>query len=164
MVRVMRSALRIELLPFYCVISMEQAVGYGNVEKCESKGKAFQKAKKDAVADGLKRALRYFEGVRGKTKYVLMAPRQNESKEDRDAQCSDHCRQATNKRKRKASTLRNGECAPKPRSKSIVGHEEEPAGDEFGSDPLEETDLVEKMQASPTLRMCCHIEAKNDEI
>ncbi|KAF2726978.1 dsRNA-binding domain-like protein [Polyplosphaeria fusca] len=102
--------------------TFHEAIGYGNVENCESKGKAFQKARKDAAADGLRSALHYFEGTHGQIKHVSMAPGQKETSED--------------------PMLQNGDHAPGTCSKGRDGHEGEQAEDEFGSDPFEETNLV----------------------
>ncbi|KAH8926735.1 Rad52/22 double-strand break repair protein [Atractiella rhizophila] len=44
-------------------------IGYGKVENCKSKGDALDKCKKEAVTDGLKRALRIFGSLLGNCLY-----------------------------------------------------------------------------------------------
>ncbi|KAF2271323.1 uncharacterized protein EI97DRAFT_428459 [Westerdykella ornata] len=44
-------------------------IGYGTIENCKGKGAAFEKAKKEAATDGLKRALRNFGNVLGNCLY-----------------------------------------------------------------------------------------------
>ncbi|KAJ9644086.1 DNA repair protein rad52 [Coniosporium tulheliwenetii] len=44
---------------------ISQDIGYGHVENCNGKAAAFEKAKKEAVTDALKRALRHFGNVFG---------------------------------------------------------------------------------------------------
>ncbi|KAJ3071376.1 Cell death protease, partial [Podochytrium sp. JEL0797] len=44
-------------------------VGYGSIENARSKGAAFDKAKKESVTDGIKRALRSFGNVLGNSTY-----------------------------------------------------------------------------------------------
>ncbi|GAA5874192.1 hypothetical protein JCM3774_006760 [Rhodotorula dairenensis] len=44
-------------------------VGYGKMENCRSKGEALDKSKKEAVTDGLKRALRHFGKLLGNCLY-----------------------------------------------------------------------------------------------
>lgn len=44
-------------------------MGYGMIENCKGKGAAFEKAKKEAATDGLKRALRNFGNVLGNCLY-----------------------------------------------------------------------------------------------
>jgi DNA repair and recombination protein RAD52 len=46
-----------------------QDVGYGHIENCKGKAAAFEKAKKEAVTDALKRALRNFGNVLGNCLY-----------------------------------------------------------------------------------------------
>ncbi|KAF2729084.1 dsRNA-binding domain-like protein [Polyplosphaeria fusca] len=124
-----------------------EAIGYGNVERCDNKGKAFEKARENAAADGIKMALRHFQGVHDQMRHASREPGQTESRDGIVEHRSDQCQQARNKRRYKESTSRNGGCVQGHCSKSREGHKEEPNGDEFGSDPFEEADLVEKMQA-----------------
>ncbi|KAF2745607.1 alpha/beta-hydrolase [Sporormia fimetaria CBS 119925] len=44
-------------------------IGYGMIENCKGKGAAFEKAKKEAATDGLKRALRSFGNILGNCLY-----------------------------------------------------------------------------------------------
>lgn len=44
-------------------------IGYGNIENCKGKASAFEKAKKQATTDALKRALRNFGNVLGNCIY-----------------------------------------------------------------------------------------------
>lgn len=46
-----------------------QDIGYGHIENCKGKAPAFEKAKKEAATDGLKRALRTFGNVLGNCLY-----------------------------------------------------------------------------------------------
>ncbi|PWA02826.1 hypothetical protein BB558_001009 [Smittium angustum] len=49
--------------------TMHEDVGYGTIENAKSKSMAFEKAKKEAATDGLKRALRMFGDVLGNCLY-----------------------------------------------------------------------------------------------
>ncbi|KAI9291837.1 hypothetical protein K502DRAFT_112767 [Neoconidiobolus thromboides FSU 785] len=49
--------------------SFHEDVGYGTMENAKSKGQAFEKARKEAVTDGVKRALRYFGNALGNCLY-----------------------------------------------------------------------------------------------
>lgn len=49
--------------------SSHEDVGYGKMENCRSKGEALDKSKKEAVTDGLKRALRHFGKLLGNCLY-----------------------------------------------------------------------------------------------
>lgn len=49
--------------------TFHEDIGYGNIENCKSKAMAFDKAKKEAVTDGIKRALRQFGNVLGNCLY-----------------------------------------------------------------------------------------------
>jgi DNA repair and recombination protein RAD52 len=44
-------------------------IGYGHIENCKGKAAAFEKAKKEAVTDAMKRALRNFGNVLGNCLY-----------------------------------------------------------------------------------------------
>ena len=44
-------------------------MGYGQIENCKSKAAAFEKSKKEATTDALKRALRNFGNVLGNCVY-----------------------------------------------------------------------------------------------
>lgn len=46
-----------------------QDLGYGHIENCKGKAAAFEKAKKEATTDALKRALRNFGNVLGNCIY-----------------------------------------------------------------------------------------------
>lgn len=48
---------------------MRQDVGYGHIENCKGKAAAFEKAKKEATTDALKRALRNFGNILGNCIY-----------------------------------------------------------------------------------------------
>jgi DNA recombination protein Rad52 len=50
-------------------IGQTQDVGYGHIENCKGKAAAFEKAKKEATTDALKRALRNFGNVLGNCIY-----------------------------------------------------------------------------------------------
>ncbi|KAF3760569.1 recombination protein Rad52 [Cryphonectria parasitica EP155] len=49
--------------------TFHEDVGYGHIENCAGKAKAFEKAKKEGTTDGLKRALRNFGNVLGNCIY-----------------------------------------------------------------------------------------------
>lgn len=44
-------------------------IGYGHIENCKGKAAAFEKAKKEAATDAMKRALRNFGNVLGNCLY-----------------------------------------------------------------------------------------------
>lgn len=46
-----------------------QDIGYGHIENCKGKAAAFEKAKKEAATDAMKRALRTFGNVLGNCLY-----------------------------------------------------------------------------------------------
>lgn len=48
---------------------MPQDIGYGHIENCKSKAMGFEKTKKEATTDALKRALRNFGNVLGNCIY-----------------------------------------------------------------------------------------------
>ena len=48
---------------------LAQDIGYGHIENCKGKAVAFEKAKKEAATDALKRALRTFGNVLGNCFY-----------------------------------------------------------------------------------------------
>jgi DNA recombination protein Rad52 len=50
-------------------LTVRQDVGYGHIENCKGKAAAFEKAKKEATTDGLKRALRNFGNILGNCIY-----------------------------------------------------------------------------------------------
>ncbi|EON63740.1 hypothetical protein W97_02968 [Coniosporium apollinis CBS 100218] len=104
-----------------------QDIGYGHAENCNSKAAAFEKAKKEAVTDALKRALRHFGNVFGnynkehlsKVTKVKVAPKQAIA----DA--------PSEERPRATRFARN-------QSNLSDGTELE---DEFGGDPFDEVDF-----------------------
>ncbi|KAF2490862.1 hypothetical protein BU16DRAFT_530457 [Lophium mytilinum] len=49
--------------------TFHEDIGYGHIENCKGKAPAFEKAKKEAATDGLKRALRTFGNVLGNCLY-----------------------------------------------------------------------------------------------
>jgi DNA repair and recombination protein RAD52 len=49
--------------------SYHEDIGYGSIENSKSKAQAFEKAKKEAMTDGLKRALRHFGNALGNCLY-----------------------------------------------------------------------------------------------
>ena len=49
--------------------TFHEDIGYGHIENCKGKAPAFEKAKKEATTDGLKRALRNFGNVLGNCIY-----------------------------------------------------------------------------------------------
>ncbi|KAI9671786.1 MAG: hypothetical protein M1831_003314 [Alyxoria varia] len=49
--------------------TFHEDIGYGHIENCKGKAAAFEKAKKEAATDGLKRALRNFGNVLGNCLY-----------------------------------------------------------------------------------------------
>lgn len=49
--------------------TFHEDVGYGSIERCRSKAMAFDKCKKEAVTDGMKRALRQFGNALGNCLY-----------------------------------------------------------------------------------------------
>jgi DNA repair and recombination protein RAD52 len=49
--------------------TFHEDVGYGNIENCKGKAAAFEKAKKEATTDALKRALKNFGNVLGNCLY-----------------------------------------------------------------------------------------------
>lgn len=49
--------------------SYHEDIGYGHIENCKGKAAAFEKAKKESVTDGLKRALRNFGNMLGNCLY-----------------------------------------------------------------------------------------------
>lgn len=49
--------------------TFHEDIGYGHIENCSSKAKAFEKAKKEGTTDALKRALRSFGNVLGNCIY-----------------------------------------------------------------------------------------------
>ncbi|RKO94176.1 hypothetical protein BDK51DRAFT_19025 [Blyttiomyces helicus] len=49
--------------------TFHEDIGYGSIENARSKGMAFEKAKKEAVSDGIKRALRLFGNSVGNCLY-----------------------------------------------------------------------------------------------
>ena len=54
---------------FAIVTDMIKDIGYGHIENCKSKAAAFEKAKKEAATDALKRSLRTFGNVLGNCLY-----------------------------------------------------------------------------------------------
>ena len=55
----------------YCrhTLTLDQDIGYGSIENGKGKAASFEKAKKEAATDGLKRALRTFGNVLGNCLY-----------------------------------------------------------------------------------------------
>ena len=51
------------------VADLKKDIGYGHIENCKSKAAAFEKAKKEAATDALKRSLRTFGNVLGNCLY-----------------------------------------------------------------------------------------------
>lgn len=49
--------------------TFHEDIGYGNIENCKGKAAAFEKAKKEATTDALKRALKNFGNVLGNCIY-----------------------------------------------------------------------------------------------
>ncbi|KAH7394762.1 hypothetical protein BKA66DRAFT_567145 [Pyrenochaeta sp. MPI-SDFR-AT-0127] len=102
-----------------------EEIGYGHVEDCDNKGKAYQKARESAVADGLQGAFRYFGDI---SKQCTLSPDSN----DTTSSSSEPLRSgAPAETKHLHGTMTND-------SGILRGESGE---GEFGSDPFEELEI-----------------------
>ncbi|KAI9664449.1 MAG: DNA repair protein rad52 [Bathelium mastoideum] len=129
--------------------TFHEDIGYGHIENCKGKAAAFEKAKKEAATDALKRALRNFGNVLGNCLYdrqylqrvtkIKMEP----SRWDVDNLHRHHDYAPI---KKGLATEESGEnkIIKPPRTSSTISDVSHGDGDydEFGADVFDETDMI----------------------